>query len=77
MLSDTAVSKTALQSSSTPRWVSKMENIMNIGAIFTTPGIGGIITIVVLVSAVVIYAGLTYWIMHGGKKEQTSKMERK
>jgi len=50
---------------------------MNIGAIFTTPGIGGIIAIVVLVSAVVIYTGLTYWIMHGGKKEQTSKMERK
>ncbi len=50
---------------------------MNIGAIFTTPGIGGIIAIVVLVSAVVIYTGLTYWIMRGGKKEQTIKTERK
>ncbi len=44
---------------------------MSIGAIFTTPGIGGVIAIIVLVGAVVIYTGLTYWIMRGGKKDQT------
>ncbi len=44
---------------------------MSIGAIFTTPGIGGVIAITVLVGAVVIYTGLTYWIMRGGKKDQT------
>ncbi len=43
---------------------------MNIGAIFTTPGIGGIIAIVIFSAAAAIYGGLTYWILQGGKTER-------
>jgi len=39
------------------------------GAIFTTPGIGGIIAIVVFLGAATVYAGLTYWILQGGRTE--------
>jgi hypothetical protein len=43
---------------------------MTISALFTTPGIGGIIATVVLLSAATVYAGLTYWILQGGQKER-------
>jgi hypothetical protein len=43
---------------------------MTISAIFTTPGIGGIIATTVLLSAAVIYTGLTYWILRGGREEE-------
>ena len=43
---------------------------MTISAIFTTPGIGGIIATAVLLSAAVVYFGLTYWILQGGREER-------
>jgi hypothetical protein len=43
---------------------------MNISALFTTPGIGGIIAATVLFSAAVVYFGLTYWILRGGQEEE-------
>ena len=42
---------------------------MNISWIFTTPGIGGIIAVTVLLGAAVIYIGLTRWILQGGREE--------
>ncbi len=42
---------------------------MDISWIFTTPGIGGIIAATVLLSAAVIYIGLTRWILQGGREE--------
>ena len=42
---------------------------MNISWIFTTPGIGGIIAVAVLLSAAAIYIGLTHWILQGGREE--------
>ena len=42
---------------------------MTIAAFFTTPGIGGLIVGIVLLSAAVIYAGLTHWILRGGREE--------
>jgi hypothetical protein len=43
---------------------------MSISAIFTTPGIGGAIVTLVLSGAVVIYIGLTRWILQGGREEE-------
>jgi hypothetical protein len=43
---------------------------MTISSIFTTPGIGGIIAMVVLMGAAAIYLGLTRWILQGGREEQ-------
>ena len=43
---------------------------MDIGAIFTTPGIGGLIAITVLGCAAVVYVGLTYWILQGGREDE-------
>jgi hypothetical protein len=43
---------------------------MTISRIFTTPGIGGIIAVVVLLGAAAIYLGLTRWILQGGREEQ-------
>ena len=43
---------------------------MDISAIFTTPGIGGIIATTVLLSAAVIYFSLTRWILQGGQEEE-------
>ncbi|MGD1996153.1 MAG: hypothetical protein PVH62_05195 [Anaerolineae bacterium] len=43
---------------------------MSIGSIFTTPGIGGIIAMVVLAGAAAIYVGLTRWILRGGQEEE-------
>jgi hypothetical protein len=40
---------------------------MDVSSIFTAPGIGGIIVGVVLLSATVIYVGLTRWILQGGR----------
>ena len=40
-----------------------------LGKIFTTPGIGGLIAVIVLSSAVAIYVGLTRWILQGGREE--------
>ncbi len=42
---------------------------MTIAAIFTTPGIGGIIATTVLLGAVGIYVGLTRWILQGGQED--------
>jgi len=44
---------------------------MTISDIFTTPGIGGLIAIIVLLGAAVIYFGLTYWILQGGREERS------
>jgi hypothetical protein len=41
-----------------------------ISALFTTPGIGGIIATVVLVSATAIYVGLIRWVLQGGREDQ-------
>jgi hypothetical protein len=43
---------------------------MSISWIFTTPGIGGIIAVVVLLGAAAIYLGMTRWILQGGRQEQ-------
>ncbi|MBU0703737.1 MAG: hypothetical protein KKC18_07705 [Chloroflexi bacterium] len=43
---------------------------MTISAIFTTPGIGGIIAITVLLGAAAIYFGLTHWILQGGREDE-------
>jgi hypothetical protein len=43
---------------------------MTISALFTTPGIGGIIATAVLLSAAIVYSGLTYWILQGGREER-------
>jgi hypothetical protein len=43
---------------------------MSISALFTTPGIGGIIATSVLLGAAVTYFGLTYWILRGGREEK-------
>jgi hypothetical protein len=43
---------------------------MNISWIFSTPGIGGIIVTVVMLSAAAIYVGLTRWILQGGLEEK-------
>ena len=42
---------------------------MNVSWIFTTPGIGGIIAVTVLSSAIAIYFGLTRWILRGGRED--------
>lgn len=41
-----------------------------ISRLFTTPGIGGIIAVVVLVGATAVYAGLIRWILQGGQEER-------
>jgi hypothetical protein len=41
-----------------------------ISALLTTPGIGGIVVTVVLVSATAIYVGLIRWVLEGGREEQ-------
>lgn len=43
---------------------------MTVSGIFTTPGIGGIIAVVVLLGAAAIYLGLTRWILQGGRQDQ-------
>ena len=43
---------------------------MDIGAIFTTPGIGGLIAVVVLGCATVLYIGLTVWILRGVREAE-------
>jgi hypothetical protein len=43
---------------------------MNVGTIFTTPGIGGLIATIVLLVAAVTYLILTRWIMRGGREEE-------
>jgi hypothetical protein len=43
---------------------------MTISDLFTTPGIGGIIATSVLLGAAVVYFGLTYWILRGGREER-------
>ena len=43
---------------------------MGIAMIFTTPGIGGLIAISVLGFASVLYVGLTYWILQGGREDE-------
>jgi len=43
---------------------------MTVGEIFTTPGIGGIIVVTVMLSAAAIYVGLTRWILQGGQEER-------
>jgi len=43
---------------------------MTISEVFTTPGIGGIITVAVLLGAAAIYLGLTRWILQGGREEE-------
>ena len=43
---------------------------MSFSDIFTTPGIGGIIALVVLSSAALIYLGLTRWILQGGREDE-------
>jgi hypothetical protein len=43
---------------------------MTISALFTTPGIGGLIATTLLLIAAVIYFGLTYWILRGGQEEK-------
>ena len=42
---------------------------MNISWLFTTPGIGSIIVVGVLLTAAVVYVGLTRWILQGGQEE--------
>jgi hypothetical protein len=43
---------------------------MTVGDIFTTAGIGGLIVAVVMTAAAAVYAGLTYWILQGGREEE-------
>lgn len=43
---------------------------MTISALFTTPGIGGIIATSVLLGAAAVYFGLTYWILRGGRENR-------
>jgi len=43
---------------------------MDIGWVFTTPGIGGIIVAIVLLSAAAVYFRLTRWILQGGEEER-------
>ncbi|MGD2144860.1 MAG: hypothetical protein PVF54_10315 [Anaerolineae bacterium] len=40
-----------------------------ISALFTAPGIGGIIATVVLASATAIYVSLIRWVLEGGREE--------
>ncbi len=42
---------------------------MTISTFFTTPGLGGIFAITVLLSAAVTYFSLTRWILRGGQEE--------
>jgi hypothetical protein len=42
---------------------------MNVSQIFTTPGVGGIIVVIVLSSAAIVYLGLTRWILRGGRED--------
>jgi hypothetical protein len=41
-----------------------------ISALFTTPGIGGIIATVVLASATATCVGLIRWVLQGGQEDQ-------
>lgn len=41
-----------------------------ISALFTTPGIGGIIATVVLVGATAVYVGLVRWVLQGGREDE-------
>lgn len=41
-----------------------------LGAFFTTPGIGGLVATVVLLSAAAVYVALTRWILQGGQEEK-------
>lgn len=43
---------------------------MTISEVFTTPGIGGVIAVAVLLGAAAIYLGLTRWILQGGREEE-------
>lgn len=43
---------------------------MTFGDIFTTAGIGGLIVAAVMSIAAAIYAGLTYWILQGGRRKE-------
>lgn len=43
---------------------------MTVADLFTTPGIGGIITMAVLASAAAVYLGLTRWILQGGREDE-------
>ena len=42
---------------------------MSISTLFTTPGIGGIFAITVLLGAAAIYYSLTRWVLRGGQEE--------
>jgi hypothetical protein len=42
---------------------------VSISWVFTEPGIGGIIAVVVLLGAAAIYIGLTRWVLQGGREE--------
>lgn len=39
-----------------------------VGLFFTTPGIGGLVVIIVIGLAATVYIGLTRWILQGGQK---------
>jgi hypothetical protein len=43
---------------------------MTVSDIFTTPGIGGLIVLIVLLGAAGIFAGLTYWVLEGGRESE-------
>jgi hypothetical protein len=43
---------------------------MDISWIFTTPGVGGIVVSIVLLSAATIYFAATRWILRGGEEER-------
>lgn len=43
---------------------------MTISTLFTTPGIGGIFAIAVLLGAAVIYFSLARWVLQGGREEE-------
>lgn len=49
---------------------------MDIGAVFTSKGPGGIIVIIALTTALVSYAALIRWIARGGQEEKRQPWER-